>query len=721
MGEVKVATKKGKAVVRGAIVLSISAFLLIAISSKPCASGTTGAVTIDRLKTNEDGGQWVTGGHDWRQSYDSPLKQINKHNAGKLGYAWSRDIEGSTTLEGTPIVVDNVMYASSIAGMVYALNAETGQQLWRFDPGVASFATLYAKSCCGPANRGVAFWKDRVYVAAFDGTLYALNAKTGDVDWKVDTIIDKSRAYTSTGAPYIAGDIVVIGNGGAEFDARGYISAYDVQTGNLAWRFFTVPANPRDGFEHPELKKAAKTWDKDSRWDAGLGGTAWDGMAYDPELDLLYVGTGNGGPWPQIIRSPRGGDNLFLSSILAINPKTGRLKWYYQTTPGDSWDYTATQKMILADLRIRGKLRKVIMQAPKNGFFYVLDRVTGELLSARPYLKKLTWAARVDMTTGRPIVSEQARYWKSPRLIFPNVGGGHNWQPMAFNRETGLVYIPVLEMGQVFALSAEAFSYKKSHVNFHVDLGWPDARGHFDLFCEVSVCPDLEDVIKRQPKTPPRSFLRAMDPVSGKIKWEADTTPNTQDKNRVSRPGGVMSTAADLVFEGYLDGTFDVRNARDGTRLKSIFIGNPIVAAPMTYMVRGVQYVAFLAGDRSDGAKSRIVALRLGGNVVPPPTQSQSAAVAESGASARVGQVTDPTLVNAGRQLFEQNCALCHVGGNAPILIPMQAAAQRQFFDIVLGGIRANKGMGDFSAILSRDDALAIRTYLIKAGREKDH
>ncbi|MCC8972637.1 PQQ-dependent dehydrogenase, methanol/ethanol family [Bradyrhizobium brasilense] len=674
--------------------------------------------------------QWTTGGRDWRQSYDSPLKQINKANVARLGHAWSSDVEGSSWLEATPIVVDDVMYVSSISGIVYALNAETGQQLWRFDPGVASFAPLYAKACCGPNNRGVAFWKGHVYVAAFDGTLYALDAKTGGIIWRADTIADRSRGYTSTGAPYIAGDLVVIGNAGAELDARGYISAYDIETGALAWRFFTVPGNPLDGFEHPELKMAAETWDKDSRWDVGLGGTAFDGMAYDPELDLLYVGTGNGGPWPRTIRSPRGGDNLFLSSILAISPKTGRLKWYYQTTPGDSWDYTATQKMILADLRIRGKVRKVIMQAPKNGFFYVLDRATGELLSARPYLRKLTWASRVDMKTGRPIESDQAQYWKSPRLIFPAATGGHNWQPMAFNRQTGLVYVPVREAGDVYALSPEPFSYNKSRMNYHVNLGRSDANGHFFAFCG-SACPGLEevlkvqrsDILKGQPDVTPRSFLRAMDPVSGKIEWEAETTLKTRYNNRVSYPGGVMSTAGELVFEGYVDGTFDVRNARDGTLLKSIFVENRIWAAPMTYLVRGVQYVAFLASDRGDGAKSRIVALRLDGDVVPPPTQSQNAARGESPASpsARTSQVTDPKLVNTGRQLFEQNCATCHVGGNAPSLTPMQEAAQRQFFDIVLGGIRANKGMGNFSAILSGEDAAAIRTYLINAGQEKDH
>lgn len=720
------ATNMQKAVVGAAIVLSISVSPLPAKFFRPRATHATGAVTIERLlKADEESGQWMTGGRDWRQSYDSPLKQINKYNVAKLGYAWSSDIDGSSRLEATPIVVDNVMYVSSIAGMVYALNAETGQQLWRFDPGVASFAALYAKACCGPVNRGVVFWKGRVYVAAFDGTLYALDAKTGGVIWKVDTIIDRSRAYTSTGAPYIAGDLVVIGNAGADFDARGYISAYDTKTGKSAWRFFTVPGNPRDGFEHPELKMAAETWDKDSRWDVGLGGTAWDGMAYDPELDLLYVGTGNGGPWPQTIRSPRGGDNLFLSSILAINPKNGRLKWYYQTTPGDSWDYTATQKMILADLRIRGKVRKVIMQAPKNGFLYVLDRVTGELLSARPYLRKLTWASQVDMKTGRPIVSDQARYWKSPRLIFPNLGGGHSWQPMAFTRETGLLYIPVLEMGTVFALSPEPFSYKTSHANYHVNLGRSDANGHFELLCGASHgnCPELEEVLKGLPKIPPQSFLRAMDPVSGKIKWEAETTRKTQNKNRIGYPGGVMSTAGDLVFEGYVNGTFEVRNARDGTLLKSISVGNPIVAAPMTYMVRGVQYVAFLAADGRDGANSRIVALRLDGKVVPPPTQSQTAAGVESRASpsARMPQIADTKLVNAGRQLFVQNCAMCHVGGSAPSLIPMREVAQRQFFDIVLGGIRANKGMGNFSAILSGDDATAIRTYLTNASQERDH
>lgn len=678
------------------------------------------------LQTNEDS-QWANGGRDWRQSYDSPLKQINKDNVSRLGYAWSADIEGSSRLEATPIVVGDVMYVSSIAGRVYAFNAETGEQVWQFDPGVAGFSSLFAKACCGAMNRGVAFLKDRVYVAAFDGTLYSLDAKTGGVIWKVDTIVDRSRAYTSTGAPYIAGNLVIIGNAGAEYDARGYISAYDTQTGKLAWRFFTVPGNPREGFEHPELEMAAKTWDKDSRWDVGLGGTAWDGMAYDPELDILYVGTGNGGPWARTIRSPGAGDNLFLASILAINPKTGRLKWHYQTTPGESWDYTATQKMILADIRLHGKVRKVLMQAPKNGFFYVLDRVTGELLSAQPYLKKITWASGVDMKTGRPIESEQGHYWKSPRFIFPENHGGHSWQPMAFNRETGLVYIPVREEGAVYALSSEPFSYSKSRANYHVNLGWPDANGQIDLAACGSACPSQEEILKGQPDAIPQSYLRAMDPKTGKIEWEVETTQKTklQYKNNsyVSYPGGVISTAGGLVFEGYLDGTFDVRSARDGGLLKSIVVGNPIGAAPMTYMVRGVQYVAFLAADGSDGAKSRMVALRLDGKAVPPPIRPQVAAAAEfqSSATAQVPHVTDAKMVNTGRQLFEQNCTTCHVGGNAPALIPMRDAAQQRFFDIVLGGARANKGMGNFSAVLSKDDATAILTYLINASQQKEH
>ena len=350
------------------------------------------------LKADSEPGAWLTGGRDYRQTYYSPLTSISPANISRLGYAWSYDIDFTTAFEATPTVVDGMMFTSGNRGNVYALDAKSGRLVWSFKPTIDP--QILTKLCCTDVNRGVVVWRGRIYVGSIDGYLYSLDASTGAVLWKVDTITDRSRAYSITGAPYIAKELVVIGNSGAEFDTRGYVTAYDAQTGKQAWRFFTVPGDPKLGFEHPELEMAAKTWAPDSRWDVGLGGTVWDGMAYDPKLNLLYVGTGNGGPWNRAIRSPSGGDNLFLASILALNPDTGRLVWYYQTTPSEAWDYTATQKLILADLKIDGRMRGVLMQAPKNGFFYVLDRKTGSLISATPYTE-ITWASRVDLS-GRP-------------------------------------------------------------------------------------------------------------------------------------------------------------------------------------------------------------------------------------------------------------------------------------------------------------------------------
>ena len=386
-------------------------------SPKAAVSHGVGNVIQSRLLTDEnESGMWLTGGRDFRQSYFSPLDSINKNNVEQLGFAWAHDVDTTHGFEATPIVLDGVMYSSGPKGAVYALDAKTGVKVWQFDPQIDS--EFLASVCCGLVNRGVSVFEGKVYVASVDGHLYALNAKTGVVSWKTDTIVDNTRGYTVTGAPYIANNVVVIGNSGAEYDARGYVTAYDLKTGKQAWRFFTVPGNPKREFEHPELAMAATTWDPNSRWEVGLGGTVWDGMAYDPELNMLYIGTGNAALYPRTLRSPSGGDNLFVSSIIAINPDTGRMLWYYQTTPGDSWDYTATQKMILAELRINNKKRKVIMQAPKNGFFYVIDRVTGELISAEPYAN-VNWASHIDKITGRPVETEHADYFTEPKLIFP--------------------------------------------------------------------------------------------------------------------------------------------------------------------------------------------------------------------------------------------------------------------------------------------------------------
>jgi len=444
---------------------------------------------------------WLTSGRDFGKSHYSPLAQINKDNVGRLGFAWSYDTHTIRSLEATPIVVDGVMYASGSVGQVYALDAKTGNEIWTFDP--KSDLRVNQRACCDEVNRGVAVWKGKVYVASFDGHLIALDANTGQELWRVDTIVDKKRAYTSTGAPQVAGHVVVIGNAGAEYDARGYVSAYDLDTGKLAWRFYTVPGDPSKPYENPELEMAAKTWDPKSNWPMGGGGTVWGDMAYDPELNLLYFGTGNGTYYDQSRRSPSGGDNLFIASILAINPDTGRLVWHYQEAPGDQWDYDVVQQIVLADLKIGGQVRKVLMQAPKTGFFYILDRKTGRVLSAEKFVP-VTWADHVDLKTGRPVEAADARSYRyssnGKKLIEPSPMGGHNWNPMSYDPQTGLVYIPATENGQEGIFSGQ-------------------------------------------------SFLRAWDPIRGTKVWDVPR-PGWWDR------GGVLSTAGGIVFTGTVTGHF---------------------------------------------------------------------------------------------------------------------------------------------------------------------
>ncbi|MHA7838599.1 MAG: outer membrane protein assembly factor BamB family protein, partial [bacterium] len=351
-------------------------------------------------------GEWPGHGRDAGEQRFSPLDQIHSGNVERLGLAWTADLETRRGIEATPLVVDGVLYVTAAWSVVHAFDARTGERLWRFDPQVTRVRATYF--CCGVINRGVAYDRGRVFVGTLDGRLVALDAGTGEPIWETLTI-DPSRPYSITGAPRVVGDRVVIGNAGADLGVRGYVSAYDVATGTLVWRFYTVPGPPDRPQESPALERALDTWTGSLWWKVGGGGTVWDSMAWDPELDLLYVGTGNGSPWNRALRSPEGGDNLYLASILALRPETGELVWHYQTTPAESWDYTATQSLILADLEIDGRMRRVLMQAPKNGFFYVLDRATGELLSATPFAE-VTWASGVDPETGRPIETGEGDY-----------------------------------------------------------------------------------------------------------------------------------------------------------------------------------------------------------------------------------------------------------------------------------------------------------------------
>lgn len=690
-----------------------------------------GDITMARLLAQDaEPEMWLTGGRDYQQSYFSPLKDLNKKNIKHLGFAWQYEIDTTDGFEATPIVVDGVMFSSGPKGAVYSLDAKTGKERWKFEPDPIAPEVFGKIDTGSPVNRGLAVWEGSVFVASLDGHLYCLDAATGDINWKKDTISDRERGYTITGAPYVANNVVVIGNSGAELDARGYVTAYDLKTGQQRWRFFTVPGNPELGFEHPELEMAAKTWDPNSLWHVGLGGTVWDGMAYDPTLNLLYVGTGNGVPHPRKLRSPAGGDNLFLSSILALDPDTGVMAWHYQTTPADSWDYTATQKMILADLMIEGRQRQVLMQAPKNGFFYVLDRKTGELISAKPYVQ-VNWASHIDKTSGRPVETAQAEYFEQAKLIFPSLYGGHNWQPMSFNPDTGLVYIPSVEQPAIFAMPKEPFQYKKGGGNMTTKIVLPvSGTGAWELGGEFAKSlPSIDILSKGQPDYTVRGFLRAWDPVKQQLQWEVETSGQWVGEFFAGwNGGGVVSSAAGLVFQGLGSGELTVLDAGSGDQLHSIYVGTSIMAAPMTYSLDGEQYVAVMAGIGGSvggnhppgsasykyGNQGRIVAFKLGGGPVPqrPEVVHNETETPMPPLPRRGGQKD----VELGGNLFQRHCSKCHTntgGGSVPDLRKMTRQTQNEFMSIVLQGTRADRGMGKFSEIISRHEATLIQTYLI--------
>jgi quinohemoprotein ethanol dehydrogenase len=553
-------------------------YLLLLASLGAIAARVTFAqskLVDDSTLLNAAPDEWVTYGRDYAETHFSPLKQINAENVARLGLAWSWETGTEGGIESTPLISNGVLYGTGPWSVVFAVDARTGKQKWRYDPDVPRVNG--PRLCCGPVNRGVALYRGKVYVGALDGRLIALNAETGKVAWSVQTT-DPKEDHSITGAPRVVKGKVLIGNGGAEFAARGYITAYDANTGEQAWRFYVVPGDPSKPFENPELEKAAKTWTGEW-WKYGGGGTPWDGMAYDPEADLLYVGTGNGGPWDINVRSPQGGDNLYLSSIVALKPDTGRMAWYYQEVPGDQWDYTATQPMILADIAINGKQRKVLMHAPKNGFFYVMDRITGELISAEPYAKDVTWAKSIDLKTGRPNFNTEARYAKNAATVSPSAGGAHNWHPMAFSPITGLVYIPGQESSFNYAPDPN-FQFEKGRRSMPWNTGLDMLRGRSATTAGPgAAAPPLQT-----------GFLVAWDPVAQKERWRI---PYNGGFN-----GGVVATAGNLVFHASSSGDFYAYNAQTGAKLWETKLA-PGTATPVTYELDGKQYVSILAGRGS--------------------------------------------------------------------------------------------------------------------------
>ena len=662
------------------------------------------------LAANAEPGEWMAPGRTYDEQRYSPLKQINDTNASQLGLAWYFDLNTHRGIESSPLVVDGVMYTISAWNITYAIDARTGKQIWKYDPQVDRSRARFA--CCDVVNRGISAWKGRIYLTTIDGRLIALDAATGKPAWTQQTF-DSAWPFTSTGATRVFDGKVLIGNAGSEYGVRGYVTAYDAETGKQLWRFFTVPGDPKLGFESKAMEMAAKTW-KGEWWKQGGGGTPWDAIVYDPALKLVYIGAGNGAPHAQAYRSPGGGDNLFLASIIAVNAETGEYVWHYQVAPEDSWDFTATMPIILADLQIDGRTRKVLMQAPKNGFFYVIDRETGQLISAEKFTPVNLWATHVDLKTGRPAITKEAHYGVKPVLMTPSVAGAHSWNPMAFNPNTGLVYFPAQEHWWVYSRDPD---YQPASEVTHAQ-GIATGTGG-------KMTPERLAMMKTADSRE-RGWLTAWDPIKQKEVWHV--------AHERAGNGGVLTTAGNLVFEGTAARRFAAYKADTGEKLWDQDVQTVPMSGPITYTLDGEQYVAVNAGwgggmamaelrggrgmQRSDG---RVLVFKLGGkatlpalpNLPPIPLPPPSTAAAE--------------VITKGGELYAKTCANCHgpqaVGGGViKDLRHMTSQTHGAFKDIVLKGQFVGLGMANFSNVLSEADADAIHAYLTdRANADWEH
>ncbi|QZD86736.1 PQQ-dependent dehydrogenase, methanol/ethanol family [Qipengyuania psychrotolerans] len=688
---------------------------IAAVLLASCGSGEPeGGIDAMRLvNADQDSANWISHGRTYSEQRYSPLDQVNRDTVSDLGLAWFTDLDTARGQEATPLVMDGKLYVTTAWSKVYAFDAATGEPLWSYDPEVPGETGV--KVCCDVVNRGLATWGDKLFLGTLDGRLVALDRDTGTVVWEKVTV-DQTKSYSITGAPRVVNGKVLIGNGGAEFGVRGYIAAYDAEDGDEVWRFYTVPGD--EGDDAPEyLQKAAETWTQGTG-EIGGGGTVWDSMAYDPELDLLYFGVGNGSPWNRAYRSPGAdgkgeGDNLYLSSIVAIRPDTGEYVWHYQTTPGETWDYTATQHIILADMEIDGRQRQVLMQAPKNGFFYVLDRATGEFISGKPYIP-LNWATGID-ENGRPIQNPETRIDRTgkPALVMPGPLGGHNWHPMAYHPGENLVYIPAFEAAMLYAPEENWKPDMARGFNVGFDLGAGDLP------------PDQG--IRREVQGTIKGRLVAWDPVAQKPRW---TVEHPGPWN-----GGVLATGGGLVFQGNSGSEFAAYNAATGDKLWSFAAQTGVVAPPMTYTVNGEQYVAVLAGwggafalsvdgELIDNMRpvrniSRLLVFKLGAQeqlpaepdfalapLDPPPSRASSATIEQ------------------GRAKYARYCAVCHapaaVGSTELPDLRRSGALDNgeAWSQIVHGGVLKDNGMASFAKSLSKDEIEAIRQYVIKRANE---
>ena len=649
---------------------------------------------------------WLAYGRNYSEQRFSPLEQINAENVATLGLSWSLPLPEDRSLLSTPLVIDGVMYFTGAYSKTRAVDAATGKLIWEYDPETLKHASKapHRLRITWDSSKGLAFYKGKVIIATNDGRLIALEAKTGKEIWSTETFDPKTPLHI-TGHPKAFRDLVIVGNGGSENGGgRGFVSAYHVETGKQAWKFYVVPGNPADGFEDETQEMAAKTWTGEW-WKKGGGGQVWNGITYDPEYDQILIGTGNGAPWNQKIRSPEGGDNLFLCSIVALDARTGKYKWHYQTVPGETWDYNSSMDIVLADVELKegeGK-RNVLFHAPKNGFFYVIDRKDGKLLSAKPFAK-VTWATGIDMATGRPIEAPGARYEKEPIVVWPSLFGAHTWHAMSYNPKTGLVYIPKQEL-------PTGWDDQKIDI-----LNWKMPNFSIDTGVEVGLHGDI-------PKDTGVSSLLAWDPIKQKAVWEVPQ-PNYWNP-------GTLTTGGNLVFQGQVDGKFAAYDASSGKELWSVNVGTGISAPPMTYSINGTQYVSLLVGwggaSVSLGGGSAMA--QYGWSYRGQLRQLLTFAIGGKKAIPEVGEPVGPKpllpadyvpndkLIDQGMHIYKSTCVWCHgaggvSGGYAPDLRASGAFLDSEALrSIVHGGALKGNGMPQFEE-LTEEDLKALQQYI---------
>jgi quinohemoprotein ethanol dehydrogenase len=678
--------------------LLCAAGISVALASCGQPFSPAAQAVLGDVGASDDPNNWTGFGRTSGEQHYSPLDAINDGTVAKLGLQWSMDLPPQNSVSA-PLAIDGVLYAATGYSVVRAINAVTGALKWEYDSKAAELAGRKLRQ--GWGIRGIAYGQGRIFVGTHDGRLVALDAATGKPAWTARTLPLDNASFISGPPRYFDGK-VIIGFGGGDVSAvRGYVTTYDAATGKQLWRFHTVPGNPADGFENKAMEMAARTW-AGKWWTYGGGGTVWNAMTYDPTTGSIILGVGNGSPWNHKVRSSGKGDNLFLASVVALDANTGAYKWHYQVNPGESWDYNASMDMALADLQIDGKPRKVLMTAPKNGFFYVIDRTNGKLISAEPIVK-VSWAKGIDRKTGRPIENPDARYPDGKTFtMWPGPVGAHTWLPMAFNPKAGLMFIPAIEM---------ATSYNDVGIT---QKNWVRAPGNA---VDGAAIPNF--VVKDAGPENGTSSLLAWDPVRQRKVWSV-STPGPWN-------GGILTTGGNLVFQGRIDGTFNAYAADSGKPLWQFAAQAPVTAPPISYAWKGKQYVTVLTGMGTSGAAfgallpvnidyrtqaRRILTFAIGGQATIPKSEPVKIV-----AAADPGYTADKALADKGMLVFARHCAVCHgvdviAAGQAPDLrassVPLDPAL---FASVVKDGMLVTNGMPRFEEF-NGEELAAVRQYI---------